>query len=127
MKQVLDIKQMQRLQDLGLELKETLLLWCVRDSIITDLFPTWMVRESGWDCTIPAYTLQDVLDLLPKQIGVEYIYDLCILPTSISYTQFVGGEINDILFEVPIDEELIDAVYKMLCWCIEQGYVKANK
>ena len=28
---------------------------------------------------------------------------------------------------VMIDESLIDAVYKLLCWAIEQGYVETNK
>ena len=127
MKQVLDIEQMRRLQELGLELKETLLSWCVKGNWITELFPTWLVNKNSWELTISAYTLQEVLDLLPKQIGVEYIYDLCIFPGSISYTQFIGGEINDNLFEVPIDGNLIDSAYSLLCWCVENGYIETNK
>ena len=87
------------------------------------------IRNSVVYCksVIPVYTLQDVLDLLPKSIGVEYIYDLCIFPESISYTQFMGGEINDNLFAVPINESLIDAAYSMLCWAIENKFVETNK
>ena len=131
MKQVLDITQMQHLQELGLKIKDSMLYWIVfkvgneKNFVTTKEYAMEIIDES---CVmLPAYTLQDVLDLLPKQIGVEYIYDLCIFPESISYTQFIGGEINDNLFEVPINESLIDAAYSMLCWCIENGYVETNK
>lgn len=136
-KQVLDIEQMQHLQELGMELKETLLYWCR----IHDSRPRAATNNGKWTlckgennpCVaiqhweyIPAYTLQDVLDKLPKQIGFEYIYDLCILPESISYTQFVGGEMNDTMYEIPINGNLLDSVYEMLCWCIKEGYVKTK-
>ena len=129
-KQVLSIEQMQHLQELGLELDYDTLYSYVKFED-TD----WMLKPSpdlsiiGVSCKyIPAYTLQDVLDALPKQIGVEYIYDLCIFPNEdISYTQFIGGEINDNLFEVPINGNLIDAAYEMFCWCIKNGFVKIGK
>ena len=130
-KQCLDVQQMQHLQELGLKLKETMLYWVVYEVGHENNFVT--TKENAMEVIdescgmLPAYTLQDVLDLLPKQIGVEYIYDLCIFPESISYTQFIGGEINDNLFEVPINESLIDAAYSMLCWAIENGYIKTNK
>ena len=136
-KQVLSVDQMQHLQELGLELKETLLYWCR----IHDSRPRAATNNGKWtlckgknnSCVaiqhweyIPAYTLQDVLDKLPKKIGFEYIYDLCILPESISYTQFIGGEINDTMYEIPINGNLFDATYEMLCWCIKEGYVQKN-
>lgn len=123
---------MQHLKELGMELKDTMLYWIVYKVGNEKNFVT--TRENAMEVIdescgmLPAYTLQDVLDLLPKQIGVEYnIYDLCIFPESISYTQFIGGEINDNLFEVPINESLIDAAYSILCWAIENGYVETNK
>ena len=137
-KQCLDVHQMQHLQELGLELKETMLYWarCVDNNPrAATHYGKWVLIKGNnaqtvglmhWEF-IPAYTLQDVLDLLPKSIGVEYIYDLCIFPESISYTQFIGGEINDNLFEVPINESLIDAAYFMLCWVIENKFVETNK
>ena len=137
-KQCLDVHQMQHLQELGLELKETMLYWarCVDNNPRASThYGKWVLIKGNnaqtvglmhWEF-IPAYTLQDVLDLLPKSIGVEYIYDLCIFPESISYTQFIGGEINDNLFEVPINESLIDAAYFMLCWVIENKFVETNK
>ena len=130
-KQTLSIEQMQHLKELGLEMKDTMLYWIVYKVGNEKNFVT--TRENAMEVIdescgmLPAYTLQDVLDLLPKQIGVEYIYDLCIFPESISYTQFIGGEINDNLFEVPINESLIDAASSILCWAIENGYVETIK
>ena len=129
--QVLSVGQMQHLKELGLEMKDTMLYWIVYKVGNEKNFVT--TRENAMEVIdescgmLPAYTLQDVLDLLPKQIGVEYIYDLCIFPESISYTQFIGGEINDNLFEVPINESLIDAASSILCWAIENGYVETIK
>lgn len=131
-KQCLDVHQMKHLQEFGLKLKPSLVHYY---KIINIDSGKWYLSVTTGDISedsptyqyIPAYTLQDVLDLLPKSIGVEYIYDLCIFPESISYTQFIGGEINDNLFAVPINESLIDAAYSMLCWCIENGYLDTNK
>ena len=128
-KQCLDVHQMQHLQEMGLKLDyDTLYRYVKFEDTDWLLKPFSDLNIIGISCKyIPAYTLQDVLDLLPKSIGVEYIYDLCIFPESISYTQFIGGEINDNLFAVPINESLIDAAYSMLCWCIENGYLDTNK
>ena len=128
-KQVLDVQQMQHLQELGMKMDyDTLYRYVKFEDTDWLLKPFSDLNIIGISFKyIPAYTLQDVLDLLPKSIGVEYIYDLCIFPESISYTQFIGGEINDNLFAVPINESLIDAAYYLLCWVIENGYVETNK
>ena len=128
-KQVLDVQQMQHLQELGMKMDyDTLYRYVKFEDTDWLLKPFSDLNIIGISCKyIPAYTLQDVLDLLPKSIGVEYIYDLCIFPESISYTQFIGGEINDNLFAVPINESLIDAAYSLLCWAIEKKFVETNK
>ena len=130
-KQCLDVQQMQHLQELGMNTTNASMVWCKYNGEKEyshllpkdeDVFERCLAVKH-----IPAYTLQDVLDLLPKSIGVEYIYDLCIFPESISYTQFIGGEINDNLFAVPINESLIDTAYSLLCWAIENKFVETNK
>ena len=143
-KQVLDVQQMQHLQELGLDTSNASLCYYKQEGWeanyfialacdikkkggLTYYYDSFGNKEYILNEVIPAYILQDVLDLLPKSIGVEYIYDLCIFPESISYTQFIGGEINDNLFAVPINESLIDAAYYLLCWAIENGFVETNK
>ena len=132
-KQVLDVQQMQHLQELGLELDYDILYSYVKFED-TD----WLLKPFS-DLNIigisfkyiPAYTLQDVLDALPKyyhiaHIGwtklsirahntkeweVGYVYEL----SKYAY----GGRI--------LGKELIDAVYELFCWCVEWGFVETNK
>jgi hypothetical protein len=74
------------------------------------------------------YTLQDILDKLPRYIndfGTKY--KLHIEPTfagpwCISYQI---GICEPFVFKLA--ENLLDAAYDMLCWCIENGYVKVGK
>ena len=80
---------------------------------------------------LPAYTLQDVLDALPKEIKpAEKCYwlridlaDECIY----YYHETIDlMERRDKVFSY-YGEELIDAAYNALCWCIENGYVETKK
>lgn len=35
--------------------------------------------------------------------------------------------IEDSIYVIRDNESLIDASYKMLCWCVENGYIKTSK
>lgn len=141
-KQCLDVHQMQHLQELGLEMKETMLYWarCVDNNPrAATHYGKWVLIKGNnaqtvglmhWEF-IPAYTLQDVLDALPKyyhiaHIGwtklsirahntkeweVGYVYEL----GKYAY----GGRI--------LSKELIDAAYELFCWCVEWGFIEMNK
>lgn len=143
-KQCLDVQQMQHLQELGLELKETILYWarCVDNNPrAATHYGKWVLIKGNnaqtvglmhWEF-IPAYTLQDVLDALPKEI--KYKEKICWLSFEIS-DEHIGYYYNDYLFRPTwvfderlrvIDESIIDAAYKLLCRCIENGYVETNK
>ena len=127
-KQTLSIEQMQHLQELGLDTSNASMCWIKTSNGRGLAFnDEWISRGESLLEPVPAYTLQDVLDLLPKQIGAKYTYDLCILPESISYTQFIEGEMREIIYEIPIGSNLLDSTYEMLCWCIKNGYVKTGK
>ena len=65
------------------------------------------------------YTLQDILDKLPCFIGNQV---LTIQKLADSYTCLYMEP-----YKITESKELIDAVYEMLCWCIENGYVKVGK
>lgn len=142
-KQTLSIEQMLHLQELGLEMKETMLYWCrIHDSrprAATNNGKWTLCKGKNQPCVaiqhweyIPAYTLQDVLDILPTEIKpaerrfwlridlsdecLYYYYDDCNL---VEHRKKVIGYDG-------IDE-LIDAAYSMLCWAIENGYLDINK
>ena len=77
---------------------------------------------------IPAYTLQDVLDVLLKTIypfPVHKIgFELWIGSGKIFYANMFNLE--DVL-KVRYDKELIDAAYELLVWCVENKFVETNK
>ena len=136
-KQCLDVQQMQHLQELGLELDyNTVLSWII-DERGKDK-PLLCISSEAVDYVdfshycLPAYTLQDVLDILPTEIKpaerrfwlridlsdecLYYYYDDCNL---VEHRKKVIGYDG-------IDE-LIDAAYSMLCWAIEHKLVDTNK
>lgn len=126
-KQCLDVQQMRHLQKLGLEIKETMMRWQLANPQ-----GKWVLVPSNMAnlkvIGIPAYTLQDILGILPTELKpaknrywlridlfdecIYYYYDDCNL---VEHRKKVFGYDG-------IDG-LIDAAYEMLCWCIEQGYV----
>lgn len=121
---------MQHLQELGMKLDYNTLLKYVKfeDS-------DWLLKPSsdlniiGISCRyIPAYTLQDVLDVLPKMIfpyPVHKIgFELWIGRGKIFYASMFNLE--DVL-KVRYDKELIDAAYELLCWAIDNKFVETNK
>lgn len=131
-KQCLDVQQMQHLQEMGMKLKETMLYWVVYEAGHENNFVTTkenameVIDESSGMLT--AYTLQDVLDALPKGICPfpphPIVCELWIGNGKIFYANMFNLE--DVL-KIRDDKELIDAAYELLVWCIEQGYIETNK
>ena len=136
-KQVLDVQQMQHLQELGLELKETMLYWVVYEVGHENNFVT--TKENAMEVIdescgmLPAYTLQDVLDMLPRYVidenGNKYYLQIEMMNTEfddwrVSYKSIGQDESPLGYFQA---FQLIDAAVRMLVLCYEQGYVKTNK
>ena len=132
-KQVLDVQQMQHLQELGLDTSNASAEY-YRMSEKMDWFLVFGCRSKeellDTEENIPAYTLQDVLDALPKDISK----DGCTWSASL-YIDFESNRIAygntdrygfEIYHEIMIEEDLIDAAYEMLCWRIKEGYVTKN-
>lgn len=127
---------MQHLQELGLKLKkDTILVWAK--------FMLGKTSISDWEIaynhsaitdnsqTIPAYTLQDVLDALPKCVSK----DGCTWAASL-YIDFENDRIAygntdrygfEVYHEIMIEKDLIDAAYSMLWWAIKNKFVETNK
>ena len=126
MKQVLDIKQMQHLQELGIDTTSASMAWCKHDEDVEykrvlpkdeDVFERCLVVQY-----IPAYTLQDVLELLPSSVNWNRLlitFNGC--ECTFQYSIYESDPI--VAFH---NEETIDAAYAMLCWCIENRYVKTE-
>ena len=133
-KQVLDAQQMQHLQELGLKLDyDTLFRYVKFEDTDWLLKPFSDLNVIGISCKyIPAYTLQDVLDVLPKELNYkDKSCWLCIDLTD----EFIGYYYEDMYFAhkyvyrefIKIDKSLIDASYRLLCWTIDNELVETNK
>lgn len=120
MKQVLSVGQMKHLKDLGVNTSDASMVF-QRGSATRH---EWVLHVMGYaDVSLRekefAYTLQDILDKLPCFIGKEV---LTIQKLADSYTCLYMES-----YKITESKELIDAAYDMLCWCIENGYVKVGK
>ena len=119
---------MKQLQELGLDTSNASACYdvCDEDGEKQLMWKSQLEESDMYDDSfsiVPAYTLQDVLELLPSSVnwnrllitfnGCECIFQ---------YAIYEGDPI--VAFH---NEEMIDAAYEMLCWCIENGYVKTNK
>ena len=131
-KQTLSIEQMQHLQGLGLDTSNASMYLISYKGISAYIPSNFHLSTSDNDYVIcNAFTLQDVLDALPKEISK----DGCAWHASL-YIDFENERIAygntdrygfEIYHEIMLEKGLINAAYSMLCWCIEQGYVETNK
>lgn len=79
------------------------------------------------ECRI--FTLADILDILPKEFNVSgtsarlQVYNHPAEYWIASYVTYDGGTLT---YQNPCsaEKELIDALYSLLVWCLEKGYVK---
>ena len=79
------------------------------------------------DECLPAYTLQDVLDALPKSLEIgKSKYEISIYMIdgkwAVDYYSETDADIQSLECE-----NLIDAVYSRLCWAIDNKFVETNK
>lgn len=124
-KQVLSIEQMQKLQSLGVDTSSASAVWqsgfATRCKWRLDFIER---QDSHLRDKVFAFTLQDVIDLLPGRIGH---FDLYIDKDSIGYIDLHNdGKNGDVLigFTAATCGSLIDAAYLLLEWVTVH---KANK
>lgn len=136
-KQVLDVKQMWHLQELGLDTSNASMVWCNYngEKEYSHLLPK---DEDVFErCLavnhIPAYTLQDVLDALPNIVldeeGTKYYLQIEQMNSEfddwrVSYKSAAHDESPLGYFQA---FHLMDAAVRMLVLCYEEGYVETNK
>lgn len=144
--QVLSIERMRHLQELGIELGKTLLYWAIsKDNnpraathygkwILTKGNSAQVVGMTSWEF-VPAFTLQDIIEELPKELtlnsssynlilsfsGENFRYEAT---TPYGYDKIHIEYFNSTGFLKRFNVTLIDAAYNMLCWCAENGYLR---
>ena len=133
-KQVLDVQQMQHLQELGLDTSNASMCWIKtpngRDLTFND---EWMNLEESILDPVLAYTLQDVLDALPKYYHIANIgWTKLSIRVHTTKEWEIGYVYTDELSKYVygcriLSKELIDAAYELFCWCVEWGFVETSK
>lgn len=128
--QVLSVNQMQHLKKLGIDRRQASMCR------VTDKNGKTRLVVHSLQCydnkkyvrVIPAFTAQDILDLLPIKItkddGSKFYLNV-IFPNDdaweITYSRL--GSILESFFH----KNLLTVAYKTLCWCAENGYINTNK
>ena len=131
-KQTLSIEQMQHLQELGLDTSKASMCWIKtpngRDLTFND---EWVNFEESILDPVLAYTLQDVLDALPKDISKDGCTWYASLYIDFENNRIAYGNTDrygfEVYHEIMIEKDLIDAAYSMLCWAIDNKFVETNK
>lgn len=125
MGQVLSIEQMKHLKELGLDTSDGSMCFEWNESDSDNMVVTSLDADTNYDYCRTTYTLQDILGKLP--VYLNYFgtkYKLHIEP-NFAGAWFISYQIGICEpFVFKLSENLLDAAYDMLCWCIENGYVK---
>lgn len=131
-KQVLSIDQMKHLRELGLDTSDASMHWQFLPTVESffngvlalEERPTLFVSQPNMKHEYPAYTLQDILDKLPKEIKTSTdTYWLTVsIYTNMWYICYSMSDEFDYYKEFS-SVSLMDCAYDMLCWCIENGFI----
>lgn len=133
-KQVLEIEQMQRLKELGINTSKAGMAFIGKfadSEVLIELPDTETCQSCHEGCGI--FTLQDVLDLLPGMIVLNNSKRVDEL-----WLEFgTNGRHNELWYvkyrsldgythKYTEKINLIDAAYEMLCWCAENKFIPTN-
>ena len=134
-KQVLGVHQMQHLQELGLKLDyNTLLSWIVdnrgKDKTLLCISSEAVDYVDFSHYCLPAYTLQDVLELLPHIDGCQLSLGIDCDPKMIWYEDVKS--LDESGYETDgtisfIGDTMLEVAYKSLVWAIKEGYLETDK
>lgn len=136
--QVLSIEKMRHLQELGVDMSDASMYWVKRlhnPNIEDESKKEWFLSLQKEFMTfgriaykvLPTFTLQDILDKLPKCIITDdYEFELNIYYHESGVSVFYdNGDIEQLVFFS--ESTILESAYQMLCWCAENGYLKGGE
>lgn len=148
-KQVLTIKQMQELIELGIDITSASMKWAPKlrwdkngdnrevYGYILDINYT-PVGAPFWDTmdgkdTIPTFTLHDIINILPQYIE-DNEYELRVKKDEVTYESYdaydeMGNSFVLIDYSIYNDEcnTILDCAFEMLKWCIKEKYIEDER
>lgn len=127
-KRVLSIAQMENLERLGVNTSNASMCYVFFENNKGGLAWNLYVNDENWHevsgkKVIPTFTLHDILEILPKEI-----YGNCLsLELDYCYIEYYYIHYEETCSWKRIDfdiETIMDGVYKMLVWVLENNYFK---
>ena len=135
-KLVLSVEQMKYLRELGLNTSDASMCYCCFYGNIEEEWELEIYedvinqkRDSTFLDIVPTYTFQEIIELLTKEIKTvtdTYYLTISTYDCDVWSIYYSMSDEFDYYKEFKSDS-LIDAAYEMLCWCIENGYIKINQ
>ena len=135
-KLVLSVEQMKYLRELGLNTSDASMCYCCFYGNIEEEWELEIYedvinqkRDSTFLDIVPTYTFQEIIELLPKEIKTvtdTYYLTISTYDCDVWSIYYSMSDEFDYYKEFKSDS-LIDAAYAMLCWCIENGYIKTKE
>ena len=124
--QVLSIEQMNRLKEFGVDVKPKGKCLMYSSDSSDDYYLKY--GEPICEDDIKAFSLQDLIELLPKYIIINSVTHWICVSQNCLLTEFqimyVDG--NDSYSVIKQNKSLLQAAYEMLVWVIENGYLKTK-
>lgn len=119
--QVLSIKQMQELEELGIDTSKASMCWYGTDEVEFVCFGTDMDKDCG-DEICPTFTLQDILEILPSEW--TFVKDYCEESDRDPQTYFLFIE-TGILHDKHGERgyTMLECAFNMLKWCKQNNYI----
>ena len=126
--QVLSVEQMKRLQEFGVDTSDASMCWVAGEDTYTD--------EEEWNLcipnhfllpyNIPTYTTGDLIEKLPKTIGIYHL----MIDWNLMQIEYTNWSWQESLFRECFtlnDKPLINTLYDCLCWITENHKELLNK
>ena len=129
---VLSIEQCRHLQELGLDMSDAKMYWtmCVgrdgkKNRCVLGIKDGILERCYSSDDIVSTYTLQEIWEKLPDEIPYDDFGTICELNINTA-TQSMVYETPDRYYTLHgmYSKNLLETSYNMLCWVIENGYLK---
>lgn len=118
--QVLSVEQMKRLQELGVDTSDASMCWVAGEDTFTG--------EEEWNLcipnhfllpyNIPTYTTGDLIEKLPKTIGIYHL----MIDWNLMQIEYTNWSWQESVFRECFtlnDKPLINTLYDCLCWVAE--------